>query len=204
MNALPHAVPLAIDDPVEPWPLASIGDETIRLRNEIERLQTRLARAERLADHDVLTPLLNRRGFMRELNRALASCRRYQTGAALIYLDLDGFKAVNDRLGHAAGDAALVAVARTLEAAIRETDAAARLGGDEFAVVLTHADADAGVLKARALSEAIRAIPLIFGGERVRLSASWGVRAFEADMSAEQILAEADAAMFVRKGSRVR
>lgn len=199
-----NAYPLAIDDPVEPWPPAAGRDEVSRLKSEVDRLRTRLDRAERLADHDVLTPLLNRRGFMRELNRALASCRRYQTGAALIYIDLDGFKGVNDRLGHAAGDAALIAVAHTLEAHIRETDAAARLGGDEFAVILTHADAEAGALKARALAQAIGAIPLVVGGERVRLAASWGVRAFEDEMSAEQMLAEADAAMFVRKGSRAR
>jgi diguanylate cyclase (GGDEF)-like protein len=193
-----------MDDPVEPWPFAEPGGETARLHAEVERLQARLARVERLADHDALTPLLNRRGFMRELNRALASCRRHRTDATLIYLDLDGFKGVNDRLGHAAGDAALIAVARTLEAHIRETDVAARLGGDEFAVILTYADAQAGTLKARALADAIAAIPMVWGGERVRLCASWGVRAFEADMSADQMLAEADAAMFVRKGARAR
>ena len=164
----------------KPGPSIEVGGRDGAPRaSEIERLKARLEQAERLADHDALTPLLNRRGFMRELNRTLASCRRYQTGAALIYLDLDGFKGVNDRLGHAAGDAALIAVAGVLESHIRETDAAARLGGDEFAVVLTHADADAGTLKARALALAIAAIPLVVGGERVTLSASWGVRAFE-------------------------
>ncbi len=195
--------PFAADDAVEPWPLTS-GAELGLLRNELERTRARLATAERLADHDPLTSLLNRRGFMRELARSIAWCRRYQTDAALIYFDLDGFKAVNDGFGHAAGDKVLTAVARTLEAHIRETDVAARLGGDEFAVILTHADHEAGTLKARALSEAIAATTLAIGEKLVKVGASWGVRAWATDLTPEQMLAEADAAMFVRKAGKPR
>jgi GGDEF domain-containing protein len=114
-----------------------------QLAAEVERLQGELAaaRAEMavLAAHaeiDPLTELLNRRGFERELKRAIAHGKRYGTRAALIYLDLDHFKPVNDRHGHAAGDAVLRAVAEVLTRHVRASDLVARLGGDEFAVML--------------------------------------------------------------------
>jgi diguanylate cyclase (GGDEF)-like protein len=195
---------MAVDDPVEPWPPAPEGDETERLRAELERTRARLEAAERLADHDTLTPLLNRRGFERELGRTIAYCRRYGATAALIYLDLDGFKGVNDHYGHAAGDKALQEVAGALLEQIRETDVAGRLGGDEFAVILSQANEDTAAQKGRALSEAIASIALSFEGHRVQLGASWGVRAYEPDMTADQMLAEADAAMFLRKAGRGR
>lgn len=213
----------AIHDPVEPWPpkaqagpswtpaflrtpAPQASDETAdalrEARDEIERLKTALAEAERLADHDALTGLLNRRGFERELARTLAACRRYGQEAALIYFDLDGFKAVNDRYGHGAGDAALKAVGGVLTAGIRESDVAARLGGDEFAVILSHAGRAAANGKARILTAAVEALPDgAWGGG---ISLSYGVRAFETGMDADQMLAEADAAMFVRKGARRR
>src|SRR4030095_2227392 len=100
------------------------------------------------ADTDALTEVFNRRGFDRELRRTLAYIKRYWTRAALIYIDLDGFKPVNDRHGHAAGDAILKAVAATLVRCVRASDTVARLGGDEFAVILwnlSEADAAAKV-----------------------------------------------------------
>src|SRR3569833_2407007 len=90
--------------------------EVESLRLELEAMAQRLAEAERLADHDVLTPLLNRRAFVRELQRAIALTRRHETPASVIYFDLDDFKGVNDRHGHAAGDAVLIAVAVRLQA----------------------------------------------------------------------------------------
>ncbi len=160
-----------------------------------------MAEAERLADHDALTGLLNRRGFEREVQRTLAGCRRYGTEAALTYLDLDGFKGIKDRFGHAAGDRALGLVAGTLASAVRESDVVARLGGDEFAVILSHAGRAAANAKARALCAAVEALRPEAGGT---ISLSFGVRAFEPGMQAAQMLAEADAAMFVRKDARRR
>lgn len=199
----------AIDDPVEAWAPPPLRDPVVdRLRAELRaaeaeraRLAAALAAAERLADHDALTGLLNRRGFDRELARTLATCRRYGMEAALIYFDLDGFKAVNDRFGHGAGDAVLKAVAQALRAGVRESDGLARLGGDEFAVILSHTGRAAANGKARALCQTIESLPMGRGGP-IRLS--FGVRAFEPGMEAAQMLAEADAAMFVRKGERKR
>jgi diguanylate cyclase (GGDEF)-like protein len=161
-------------------------------------MRAEVSRLEALADRDVLTPLYNRRAFLRELNRAMAFCQRYQSPACLLYLDLDGFKAVNDTAGHAAGDAALVAVAELLVANIRESDAAARLGGDEFAVLLFQAGLEEGQAKAVALSAKLAGIEA--GG--LTLSGAFGVRAWEGHDDAEAWLAEADAAMFVRKRGR--
>jgi diguanylate cyclase (GGDEF)-like protein len=199
----------AMDDPVEAWTPPLLRDQaTDRLRAELRaaaaecaQLRAALAEAQQLADHDALTGLLNRRGFERELGRTLAACRRYGVEAALIYLDLDGFKSINDHFGHAAGDEALKAVAGALSRGVRESDVVARLGGDEFAVILNHAGRAAANGKARVLCQTIEAMTA-GPGQPIRLS--FGVRAFEAGMEPEQILAEADAAMFVRKGERRR
>eukprot|EP01036_Dinobryon_divergens_P052930 gene52929-biopygen43535 len=110
------------------------------LRNEVGQLKSRLKAAEDLADRDALTPLLNRRGFLRELNRVRTFAQRYGSPASLVYFDLDGFKAINDQHGHAAGDAALQAVAERLLSNVRDSDVVGRMGGDEFAIVLVQAD----------------------------------------------------------------
>lgn len=174
----------------------SPGDEA--LRAEIEALRSEVRRLEALADRDVLTPLYNRRAFIRELNRAIAFCQRYEAPACLLYLDLDGFKGVNDIAGHAAGDEALRQVAALILANIRESDAAARLGGDEFAVLLLQAGVEEGQAKAAALSEMIAALDVGAG----RMGGTFGVRAWDAHEDPELWLAEADAAMFVRKRGR--
>jgi diguanylate cyclase (GGDEF)-like protein len=180
------------------------GAETDRLAAltaEIEALKAEVERLRLLADHDTLVPLLNRRAFMRELGRAMAYCKRYGTPAAVLYLDLDGFKGVNDAHGHLAGDAALKRVAEFLLAHIRESDAAARLGGDEFAVLLVQADEAAARAKAEALTAQMTAEGFEWEGARLTLGGSFGVRVYDDQPDAEAWLAEADAAMFVRKRS---
>jgi diguanylate cyclase (GGDEF)-like protein len=169
------------------------------LRSEVARLQARLAEAESLADTDVLAPVLNRRALLRELGRIIAFVGRYQSSAALLYFDLDGFKAVNDRFGHAAGDAALRTVAGRLLAHVRESDIVGRLGGDEFAVILVQVDDAAARAKAEGLARMLAADPVAFDGEEIPLQATCGVCMLEAGMAAEQALARADAAMFLRK-----
>lgn len=202
------SVLLAVDEPVEPWrPPAPRGgapsDQPLRAelaaaRAESARLRAELSRAVELADRDPLTGLYNRRAFERELSRTIASCRRYGMGAALLYLDLDGFKAVNDRRGHAAGDEVLKIVAEVLLSGVRQSDTVARLGGDEFGILLDRANRSAADIKARVLAAGIAA------ATHGAVGASFGIRTYEMGISPAQMLAEADAAMFVRKGERQR
>jgi diguanylate cyclase (GGDEF)-like protein len=172
--------------------LERLGRENAELRAEIEQLKA-------LADRDVLTPTLNRRAFLAELKREMAYCRRYDTPSSVLFLDLDGFKGVNDQFGHIVGDQALQRVAEILVSNLRESDAVGRLGGDEFAVLLRQADAETAIAKAEALSRLIEAERFEQKGPEVALKGSFGVRAFSDQASAEAWLAEADAAMFVRK-----
>ncbi len=172
------------------------------LRREVGQLKARLAEAEDLADRDTLTPLLNRRGFLRELGRARTFAQRYGAPASLVYFDLDGFKAINDRHGHAAGDAALRVVAERLTASVRESDIVGRMGGDEFAVVLVQTDQATAEAKAATLANALEGEPLTFAGEAASIRLSYGVRQITADADLEAILADADAAMFNAKRLR--
>lgn len=185
--------------------IASVDEanaEIARLRAEVAALTARAEAAEAAAEHDVLTPLLNRRGFVAAMTRTVAYCTRYKVPAVLLYLDLDGFKAVNDTLGHAAGDAALVRVAELLLENVRATDAVGRLGGDEFAVLLLNADMEAGREKAAGLKTALDEAAFTWDGRPAVLGGSFGVRAFAGQADVETWLAEADAAMWVRKRGR--
>lgn len=118
----------------------------------LTRLKEALQTAERLARSDSLTGLANSRAFYEAAERESARCRRQNLPLTLIYLDCDGFKTVNDTLGHQAGDAVLRVVAETLQANVRESDIVARLGGDEFAVLLS----DVSASTARAMSSRLR------------------------------------------------
>lgn len=179
--------------------LTTLLAEIDELRQEVGRLKARLGEAEDLADQDVLTPLLNRRAFIRELNRVIAFAQRYGGPASLIYFDLDGFKAVNDRFGHAAGDLALKAVAERLAANVRESDIVGRLGGDEFAVILVHADRVTAQAKAESLAAVVEGEPIQCGEWLAPLKISYGVRQVSPGITSDQLIADADAAMYARK-----
>ena len=182
--------------------LSRLFSEIEELRQEVARLKAHLTEAEGLADQDVLTPLLNRRAFMRELARSVAFTQRYGAVASLIYFDLDGFKAVNDRFGHAAGDRALQAVAERLMGQVRESDMVGRLGGDEFAVLLAQADEAVALGKAEALGALIEAEPVQCGDWMAPLHVTFGVKQIRQDHTAEALLAEADADMYQRKRAK--
>lgn len=174
------------------------------LRDEVGLLKTRLSEAQDLADRDGLTPLYNRRALMRELARTTAEVERHGLAASLVYLDLDGFKVVNDRFGHAVGDVVLKNVAERLLSLVRETDVVGRLGGDEFAVILTHADQAAAELKAADLIGAIEGLPVDTGDWMVPLHLSCGVCEITGGHTPDQILARADGAMYQTKRERLR
>ncbi len=179
--------------------LLSLMGEVDQLRKETEALRAKIRDLESLADHDVFLPVLNRRAFLREVSKALALAERHDAPSALLYMDLNGFKKINDTHGHAAGDTALRQVAELIAAHVRETDAVGRLGGDEFGVVLTLTPAAAAERKAEELAETIASTPILHEGVELRLGAAWGVRALDASVDVETAMAEADAAMYARK-----
>jgi diguanylate cyclase (GGDEF)-like protein len=173
-----------------------------RLIAERDALAERLAVAEALADRDALAPVFNRRAFLRELHRTMSEVERYRTPAAVLYVDLDGFKALNDNYGHAAGDAVLTHVGRMLRDSVRESDVVGRLGGDEFGIILNRASADEARAKAWALSEQLHATPIIHAGAAHRVAASFGVHPIAAVEDPETAIARADEAMYADKHAR--
>lgn len=184
--------------------LLSLMGEVDQLRKETERLRGRVRELENLADHDVLLPVLNRRAFLREVGRALALAERHNAPSTLIYIDLNGFKAINDSYGHAAGDAALHHVAGLLASHVRETDAIGRLGGDEFGLVLTLTNEDGALAKAEELAALIENTPFRHEGHDLRIGAAWGSHALAAGNRPEDAIAKADAAMYARKQRQKR
>lgn len=189
----------------EEWPVAarllieSLMGDNARLKNELSFLKEQIESASKMADHDVLTPTLNRRAFVREMARAMADCKRYGETATLIFLDLDGFKGINDTYGHPAGDKALIYVAETLSSNIREGDSVGRMGGDEFAVLLRHADLSAAKAKAQKLEAELQLGTFEYNGLYLKIGGSFGVRGYAGQASVEEWIAEADAAMFLVK-----
>lgn len=156
-----------------------------------------------LADHDHLTGLRNRRLLEHDLKLQVARAQRYGEQAAVMVVDLDEFKAINDVHGHGVGDDALKAVATALTRRLRETDVVARLGGDEFAVLLPHADERGTALVADGLARVIAACSIDVGDAVVHPSGSVGVAMIDRQtVSAEEVLAQADRAMYAAKRAR--
>jgi diguanylate cyclase (GGDEF)-like protein len=173
--------------------------EVERLRHDLERTQKRLETAEAAADQDGLLPVLNRRAFVREMSRIMSFGDRYDLSACLVYFDLDGFKAVNDTHGHAAGDAALHHVANLLIENVRGSDIVGRLGGDEFGVILAKADQVQAEKKARSLSDLFLARPFEWEGKPLALSFAHGVHVFKKGEGVDLAMASADKAMYAAK-----
>ena len=179
------------------------------LRREVGRLAAELAEAraqvsllESLAREDPLTGLLNRRGFFRDIARAVAYRSRYGASASVLLADLDGLKPINDAYGHEVGDRALAHVASLLRDNLRASDSLGRLGGDEFAVILWHADERAARRKALALEAVVAASPLPVGGATVALGVSVGAACVAPGDTPDDVLARADRAMYARKSER--
>src|SRR6056297_2463836 len=172
-------------------------------RLELEAsLRAERARYEHLAGHDPLTGLPNRRLFQDRLTRALARANRRDGHVGLIYVDMDEFKEVNDRHGHAVGDALLRAVATRLHATVREEDTVARLGGDEFAVVLSELTTAADATEVADKLGAALSDPFQHDGIELRVSASIGCAVFPADgTGADDLMRAADAAMYRGKAA---
>jgi diguanylate cyclase (GGDEF)-like protein len=201
-----------VRDDAEPrtaQPVRNIPSELAVLLGEVQRLAGELAAArakveelEATADIDAVTGIFNRRGFDRELKRSLAYVKRYGTRAALFYIDLDGFKPVNDQHGHAAGDLVLRAVAAMLTRQVRASDTVARLGGDEFGLILWNLNEGDAAAKAWALEAAISEAGIEWEGQGLGVGASIGFAMLGPADEPADVTAKADHAMYARKAER--
>jgi diguanylate cyclase (GGDEF)-like protein len=171
----------------------------------IGRLAGQRGRAERAllhqATHDALTGLPNRREFVARLTADLERPRGTRIGPVVLFVDLDGFKAINDRFGHVSGDALLAEVAGRLRQSVREGDVVSRFGGDEFLVLCRDASPAEAADLCRRISDVL-SVPVILDSEQVTVGASIGAVTAEGDVGAEELIHRADALMYAAKQQR--
>jgi diguanylate cyclase (GGDEF)-like protein len=175
------------------------------LRARLDRT-LRLVRSQsvlrELAETDALTGLANLRAFRMRLDEEVKRVRRYRTPLTCVMADMDHLKAINDQLGHSAGDLAIGAVARTLAEELRETDFGARYGGDEFVLLLPHTGQEEGSVFAERLCQRLRDSPLTVAGRRILVAASFGVaelRDPSTEEAGDELVQAADAALYEAK-----
>ena len=173
-----------------------------KLRVQLARAQARIDELQASADTDFLLDIPNRRGFERELNRSIAYIKRYHASGALIVLDVDRLKPINDSFGHAAGDQVLKAIVGTLLEQVRSSDVIGRLGGDEFALLLWNLSETDAHAKAALLEQTVDRLSFEFGGQVVSAGVSAGIALLGPQAEAGRALEEADRAMYVRKAQR--
>lgn len=164
----------------------------------------RIALLETMAMTDEITGLMNRRGFDRELKRHLAACRRHQETGALVIIDLDDFKTINDVYGHLAGDRVLRTIGQLLLLQVRECDTVARVGGDEFAVLLGRCTLEDGVQRAEAIEGILNEHFVNFAGTAIPVRGSVGITPLEPGDDSDAVFRRADEAMYVKKHARGR
>lgn len=172
--------------------IAISRDTTMRKRYQNKLIQ--------LINHDPLTGMFNRRRFEQELHRELAKARRQELHFAVLWLDLDQFKEVNESLGHKAGDSLLVALSAALPDLLREEDVAARMGGDEFAILMSNTDKKQAELAAKRIIDGIRNLKLRVDGTDIRVTTSVGIALYpNHGINVQDLLARADIALYQSK-----
>ena len=171
------------------------------MAGELERLRAELAEARRLARLDPLTRAWNRRAVVELLERELARARRERVRVAVLFVDLDRFKQINDTGGHAAGDAVLCEATARMRAVVRPYDPVGRYGGDEFVVIIAGTGAERGAARAAAaIAAGLRGRPVATPAGEVRVTASIGVAVASAGArDPERLIADADRAMYAAK-----
>lgn len=197
------------DDSITPYAESRLGAGNIIggfqasfLWDLLTRLKRTNEQITHLAHHDNLTALPNRILFYDRLNQEIKKARRHKESIAVLFLDLDGFKTINDTLGHDSGDALLREAARRIMACVRDSDTVARIGGDEFTVILPNAPTrDSIVNWTNKIVEAIAA-PFMLNGKNCQVTVSIGISLYpDNGETAEQLLKIADAAMYLAKNS---
>jgi diguanylate cyclase (GGDEF)-like protein len=191
-----------ITDPESRAAMAQLLAENEGLRAALDEMRARVEDLERLADSDTLTPLPNRRVFVREVERVARQVGRYGTPAAVMFVDVNALKLINDAHGHQAGDAALIHVASILKREVRATDVVARIGGDEFGLLLDHLDKDAATAKAASLVAVLASEHLDMGAAHLSVGLSVGLTMIRAGDNVDAILARADSEMYAAKAAQ--
>ncbi|MBO9697090.1 MAG: GGDEF domain-containing protein [Sphingopyxis sp.] len=181
--------------------LREIRRERDALRRENRVLKIAVAELERVSERDTLTPLFNRRYFLTAIHHRLARFERHAERAAVVFIDVNQLKYINDNFGHAAGDFALMEIAKRLAGAIRATDVAARIGGDEFGLILDQSSEDGARTQVERLCGVLTAAPADYDGHEIALSACFGVAMLQTGMTESDILAAADRDMYRSKQS---
>jgi diguanylate cyclase (GGDEF)-like protein len=176
-------------------------DEIDRLRSQVAQLQQRVEQLDQLAHQDTLINLPNRRGFMRELERLVDRAKRYGHRAAMLFVDLDGLKMINDSFGHRAGDEALIQVAALLTNGVRRSDVVARIGGDEFAILLENANEESAHETAARLVDLVCGCEFRHDGDELPLSVAIGVAMIDGSEDSISVMARADEEMYRRKAA---
>ena len=187
-----------IDPRVLDLALAAVAEAERRLEVQSQRI----AYLESLSVTDELTQVRNRRGFQGELERALAEAGRTKKGGVVLLIDLDGFKAINDTHGHAAGDFVLQTVARWLDGHVRPGDTVARMGGDEFAVLMPQTGSDNAASRAAELDRQLNRLTARWGGRQLKIRGSVGLAAYSPGDDADTVVARADQTMYEKKRAR--
>src|SRR6476659_10993091 len=163
------------DQMTEDADVQRLVQEISRLRGQVAQLQERVEQLDRLAHQDSLIDLPNRRGFLRELERLIARVSRYNAVGAMLFVDVDGLKTINDTFGHRTGDEALIQVAHLLSSGVRKSDVVARIGGDEFGILLENADEPSAHETASRLIDMIACCEFVHDGDELPLSVAIGV-----------------------------
>ncbi len=178
-----------------------VQKRTMALRAEIKERKLLEERLRHMATHDVLTNLPNRHLFMDRLCKALQQGERGGHSTAVLFLDLDGFKAVNDQLGHIAGDHLLIEAARRLKALVRESDTVGRYGGDEFTVLLVNAGQRTNIAAVAEKTLVQLTEPFLLNGDKAEISVSIGIAVAIKVVQPEELILKADAAMYQAKAN---
>lgn len=179
--------------------LRELRRERDALRRENRILKIAVAELERVSERDTLTPLFNRRYFLTAIHQRIARFERHNERAAVVFVDVNQLKYINDSFGHAAGDFALMEIAKRLDESIRATDVAARIGGDEFGLILDQSTEEGARVQVNRLRHVLSAAPAIYDGQAIALSACFGVAMLEAGVTESEILAAADRDMYSSK-----
>jgi diguanylate cyclase (GGDEF)-like protein len=182
--------PVSLDDAI------LLVDEIRRLRSQLAEREAQIAELDAIAHVDSLVHLPNRRSFVTSVDRVIARVQRSDVDAALIYVDVDGLKEINDRFGHNAGDETLVHIARVIVDNVRNTDLVGRLAGDEFAVLLEDTDELTAWHAAARIAESMESSECCVEQVRIPLSVAVGVAVILPDDSAATALGRADKEMY--------